>query len=85
MLTQLFSEETSTDHRKAFLGKVFRGHLERGGKEIDGLQDIEICITRVIYARELRPDDVRSDKLRYILFGKGGEVAIATAPIRATS
>ena len=78
VLARLFSEETSTDHRNAFLGKVFRGHLERPGhKEIDGLQDIEIRITRVIYARELPPDDVSSDQLRYILFGKDGELFLA--------
>ena len=78
VLARLFSEETSTDHRKAFSGNVFRGHLERPGhKEIDGLQNIEIRITRVIYARELPLDDVSSDQLSYILFGKDGELFLA--------
>ena len=77
MLSSLFAPELQPA-RTAFSGTVFRGHLERPGNQmIEGLQDINVRITRVIYARELRSDDERSDELGYILFGKTDELFLA--------
>jgi hypothetical protein len=55
--------------RSSFAATVFRGHLERGGVEIDRLDGIDVTVTRVIYARELEPDAEKSRDLSYILFG----------------
>jgi hypothetical protein len=63
--------------RSTFAGKIYRGHLERHGQPINGLTDVDVKITRVVYAREVRPDDKRSDTLEYILFGKLGDLFLA--------
>jgi hypothetical protein len=75
VLSRLFAAPEAS--RTAFKGRVFRGHLERGGQLIEGLQDIDVRIGRVVYARELQPNDKKSDELRYILFGKGDELFLA--------
>jgi hypothetical protein len=75
VLSRLFAEPEAS--RTAFTGKVFRGHLERDGQEIQGLQAVNVRITRVIYTRELQSGDKKSDELRYILFGKGSELFLA--------
>jgi hypothetical protein len=73
----VFSTDDQILPRRAFRGTVWRGHLERGGKPISELRDVDIEITRVVYARELRPDDRKSDQLEYLLFGKGPELFLA--------
>ena len=62
---------------KTFAGTVFRGHLERGGRPIDGLSDIRITIKKVVHARMFDPTDAKPDKLTYILFGAGQELFLA--------
>ena len=77
VLSRLFAPDAQPAIRDAFQGTVFRGHLERGGKPISGLEDTEVRVTRVVYAKELRPDDPKAKKLEYILFGKGRELFLA--------
>jgi hypothetical protein len=77
VLAQLFSGDDRIPRRHAFQGTVFRGHIERGGKPIRGLTDVDVEITKVVYARELPPDERKSDKLEYILFGRGQEFFLA--------
>jgi hypothetical protein len=76
VLARVFAQEPGLQ-RTAFLGTVFRGHLERGGEEIEGLQDVNVNAVRVIYGRELLPDDQKPDELRYILFGEEEELFLA--------
>ena len=77
VLSRLFSSGTEPPLRNAFPGTVFRGHLERDGAPIDGLTGVDVHITRVVYAHELRPHDRRADKLAYILFGQAGDLFLA--------
>jgi hypothetical protein len=77
ILAELFSADERMPRRNTFQGTVFRGHLERGGTPIEALTDSEVGITKVVYARELRPDEPKADKLEYILFGRGQERFLA--------
>ena len=63
--------------RNSFKGTIFRGHLERGGESIEGLTNIDVNVKRVIYAQKLGRGFNKSDKLSYILFGKGQELFLA--------
>jgi hypothetical protein len=65
--------------RRAFRGTVFRGHLERGGAQLERLTDVEVTVRRVVYAGEIGPTSgiTKSDTLDYILFGKGSELFLA--------
>lgn len=63
--------------RNSFKGTIFRGHLERGGKKIAGLTNIDVNVKRVIYAQQLGRGLDKSDKLTYILFGKSQELFLA--------
>jgi hypothetical protein len=75
-LSRLFAPADQPE-RNGFSATVFRGHLERGGVEIDGLAGINVTVTRIIYAQELKPGAKRADSLRYILFGGAGEFFLA--------
>jgi hypothetical protein len=59
------------------LGTVHRGHLERESEEIDGLQNVEMRVSRVIYAREFTADEEKPAELCYIMFGDGDELFLA--------
>jgi hypothetical protein len=63
--------------RNSFKSTIFRGHLERGGKKIAGLRNIDVNVKRVIYSQQLGRDFNKSDKLTYILFGKAQELFLA--------
>ena len=65
--------------RRSFRGTVFRGHLERGGVQLDRLTGVEATIKRVIYAQEIGSTAglSKSDTLDYILFGTGAELFLA--------
>jgi hypothetical protein len=77
VLSRLF-DENADPLRTSFVGRVFRGHFERPGRElIDGLDGVDVGISRMIYARELEPDGEKSEELRYILFGDGEELFLA--------
>jgi hypothetical protein len=77
VLSRLFAPEAQPAIRDTFQGTVFRGHLERGGKPINGMEGTEVHVARVVYAKELRPADAKAEKLEYILFGKGQELFLA--------
>lgn len=63
--------------RSSFKGTVLRGHLERGGEEIDGLADVDVNVKRVIYAEKLTRDSFKPEQLTYILFGSPQELFLA--------
>jgi hypothetical protein len=75
VLSSLFSPVTEPA-RNSFDGTVFRGHLERGGREIDGLRTISVEIEEVVYARELQEVRPQSN-LQYVLFGSQGDLYVA--------
>jgi hypothetical protein len=62
--------------RSVFKARFFRGHLERGGVAIPELTDVDVRITRVVYARRFGRAD-KPDDLSYLLFGRGGELFLA--------
>ena len=74
-LPSLFTPDPPS--RNSFKGTIFRGHLERGGEKISGLKKVEIDVKRVIYAQKFGRGFDKSDKLTYILFGRGEELFLA--------
>jgi len=74
-LPSLFTPDPPS--RNSFKGTIFRGHLERGGEKISGLTNVEIDVKRVIYAQKFGRGFDKSDKLTYILFGRGQELFLA--------
>lgn len=77
VLQQLFAPDPKQPALRSFTGTVFRGHLERGGKPIEGLRDVTVTIKRVVYARKFDPRAAKSPQLEYILFGRGRERFLA--------
>ncbi len=61
---------------RAFTGTVFRGHLERGGVPIPGLEGVTVVVTRVVHARQFAPR-TPPPRLEYLLFGRGAERFLA--------
>jgi hypothetical protein len=57
VLTRLFMPDLDHPTLRSFMGTVFRGHLERGGVPVQGLDDVQVEITRAIYARLLKPKE----------------------------
>jgi hypothetical protein len=76
ILSRLFTPD-ARPRLTNFEGMVFRGHLERGGRPIEGLTDISIRIKKVVHARMFDPSDDKPDKLTYILFGTGQDLFLA--------
>lgn len=63
--------------RTSFKARLIRGHLERGGSTLSGLDNLEVEIKRVIYAEELDGTRTKPDELTYILFGRPEELFLA--------
>jgi hypothetical protein len=59
-----------------FKGTVFRGHLERPGRE-NILGNIVVDIKKVIHFREFDPKATKPSHLEYLVFGKGNELFLA--------
>src|SRR3954453_24190226 len=77
VLADLFTPDKEQPSLASFKANVFRGHLERGGERIAGLEDVDVNVKRVVVARKFEPTDGRSDHLSYVLFGKGQELFLA--------
>ena len=61
----------------SFEGTAYRGHLERGGEPIDGLDPVEVRVKRVVYARKFDPAAEKLGQLTYVLFGQGEDLYLA--------
>ena len=61
----------------AFKARVFRGHLERKGRVIRGLGDVEVKVNRVIHFRKFDPQASKPVELKYLLFGSAQETFLA--------
>ena len=77
VLSRLFG--TDPPPRRSFRGTLFRGHLERGGVQLDRLTGVEVTVKRVVYAQEIGSTAglAKSDTLDYLLFGTGTELFLA--------
>jgi hypothetical protein len=62
--------------RGSFRARFFRGHLERGGAVIPELANVEVRVTRVVYARRFDQGG-KPEELTYLLFGRGAEIFVA--------
>lgn len=60
-----------------FKAKVFRGHLEKGGRVVTGLNNIDVKISRVVHFRKFTPQATRPEQLKYLLFGNSQEAFLA--------
>src|SRR5947207_13731550 len=56
---------------KSFQGTVLRGHLERGGKPIRGLQKVAVNIQQIVHFHKFDPAAQAPSALEYLLFGRG--------------
>ena len=71
VLARLFTPDTQKPALSSFHATVFRGHLERRGKPIGGLNEVVVAVKRVIHAQKFEPSDEKPKKLQYFLFGRG--------------
>ncbi|MBC6988764.1 hypothetical protein [Hymenobacter sp. BT491] len=60
-----------------FQARVFRGHLERGGKVIPGLDDVQVRVKRVVHFRKFDPQASKLAEMKYLLFGSTQEAFVA--------
>lgn len=76
VLPTLFAEGTQP-RADRFTATVFRGHFERGGVPIPGLDGVTVSVKRVIRGAMFDPAVPHPRRLTYLLFGKGGELFLA--------
>lgn len=77
VLAKLFRPDAQKPALSSFRATIFRGHLERGGKPIDGLKDVVVTVKNVLHAEKFEPSQDKSKELQYFLFGKGEELFLA--------
>jgi hypothetical protein len=77
VLAKLFTPDAQKPELSSFRATVFRGHLERRGKPINGLEDIVVTVKQVMHAQKFEPADDKPEELTYFLFGKGMELFLA--------
>jgi hypothetical protein len=75
VLPRLFA--TAPPLVRSFGAKVFRGHLERDGQVISGMESVTVNVKRIVHAHKFDPAAARPDALEYLLFGKGTELFLA--------
>ena len=66
----------------SFEGTVFRGHLERGGQPISGLEDVKVRVQKVVHFHKFDPNAKAPDVLEYFLFGRGKELFLAHSIVK---
>jgi hypothetical protein len=66
----------------SFQGTVFRGHLERGGKPIRGLQNVAVNIQKIVHFHKFDPAAQAPRALEYLLFGRGPELFLAHSIVK---
>jgi len=82
VLAKLFTPDAQKPELSSFRATVFRGHLERRGKPINGLEDIVVTVKQVMHAQKFEPADDKPEELTYFLFGKGIELFLAHSIIK---
>lgn len=66
----------------SFQGTVLRGHLERGGKPIRGLQNVAVKIQKIVHFHKFDPAAQAPRALEYFLFGRGTELFLAHSIVK---
>jgi hypothetical protein len=66
----------------SFEGTVFRGHLERGGQPISGLEDVTVKVEKVVHFQKFDPKAQAPDELEYFLLGRGKELFLTHSIVR---
>lgn len=77
VLSRLSSDNSPGSLLNEFQAKVFRGHLERGGTVVAGLDNVEVKINRVVSFRKFDPKASKPEQLKYLLFGTPQEMFLA--------
>ncbi len=60
-----------------FKATVFRGHVEKRGKVIRPLEDIDVKVNRIVHFRKFNPHASQLMELKYLLFGSAQEAFLA--------
>ena len=60
-----------------FKAKIFRGHLEKGGQVVAGLENVDVKLNRIVHYRKFNPNASRLADLKYLLFGSSQEIFLA--------
>ena len=60
-----------------FKAKVFRGHLEKGGQVVPGLDGVNVKVNRIVHFRMFEPQADKPVELKYLLFGRAQEIFLA--------
>jgi hypothetical protein len=76
-LPDLVSSDPAHPPRRSFHGTAFVGVFDMGGQKIGTLQDIEVKVANVVYFQKLDPQAQPLPHLKYLLFGKEGELFLA--------
>ena len=66
----------------SFQATVFRGHEERGGKPIKGLQSVAVNIQKVVHFHKFDPAEKAPSALEYLIFGRGTELFLAHSIVK---
>lgn len=82
VLSRYFALDAQKPALTTFPATVFRGHLERGGEEIDGLKGVVVTVKQVLHAHKFELSQDKPKKLEYFLFGKGEELFLAHSIIK---
>ncbi len=78
----VLAQVVSSPPLQSFPSTVFRGHLERGGQPIRGLQDVAVNIQKVVHFHKFDPAAPAPHNLEYLLFGRGSELFLAHSIVK---
>jgi hypothetical protein len=78
----VLAQVVSAPPLKSFPATVFRGHLERGGQPIRGLQDVAVNIQKIVHFHKFDPTAQKPPTLEYLLFGRGSELFLAHSIVK---
>jgi len=73
---------TASSPLASFPATVVRGHLERQGKPVSGLQKVTVNIKKVIHFHKFDPAAQAPRTLEYFLFGRGSEFFLAHSIVK---
>jgi hypothetical protein len=77
ILPRFVSDNPESAPLTAFKAKVFRGHLEKSGLVVPGMDDVNVKVNRVIHFRMFDPVADKPVELKYLLFGRAQEIFLA--------
>jgi len=78
----VLAQVISSPPLKSFQSTVFRGHLDRGGQPIRGLQNVAVNIQKIVHFHKFDPTAQAPRALEYLLFGRGSELFLAHSIVK---